>query len=542
MAAVLAPAPDRPLTVEECKALLSSRTWRMNNLYWIQDAAGNTVRFQMNAVQAKLDAQLHNRNIVPKSRKHGITTWACLRALDTALFRAGSSSGIVAHLKELAIEFFGKILFAYDRLPEWLKQGVPIIKRDMNGTLELANSSKIHVSVSHRGGTLQFLHVSEYGPLCALTPKKAEEVRSGALNTVMEGVDAIVTIESTAYGSTGDFADKVKDAEKLQNEVKAGRSILTTMDYKLHFFAWHEDPRNTMNPVGVVISTKDEQYFQTVEALCGTKLSLGQRAWYIKKREEQKDLMQREHPSTLAEAFNASIEGAYYVKEMAACRALGHIHGNIPFTKGVLVDTFWDLGVNDCTAIIFHQYVALEHRFLLAYSMSGMGVEHYSQYLDDQAKERGWKYGIHHLPHDATNKSLMSPQLSPFGKLSLMRKGEHCIVVPRVERVMDGIRETRTKMGTDVNGVMASNVHFDEVGCGSQDPVGAGQPRRLGLIEALDRYRKRWNTTTQTWSDEALHDESSNFADAFRQWGQGWRAPSHRTAAQTVVPRGRSPA
>src|SRR3546814_8130596 len=63
--------------------------------------------------------------------------------------------------------FSGKILFAYERLPNWLQAARPIVRRDMSGELEFSNGSKIYVSLSHRSGTLQFLHVSEYGPMGA---------------------------------------------------------------------------------------------------------------------------------------------------------------------------------------------------------------------------------------------------------------------------------------------------------------------------------------------------------------------------------------
>ncbi|NUS39395.1 MAG: DNA packaging protein, partial [Lysobacter sp.] len=72
------------------RAKLSSRRWRLNNLYRIVDKDQNEVTFQLKDVQQELDEGLHHRNVVPKSRQHGITTWACIRALDTALFKKNS--------------------------------------------------------------------------------------------------------------------------------------------------------------------------------------------------------------------------------------------------------------------------------------------------------------------------------------------------------------------------------------------------------------------------------------------------------------------
>lgn len=51
-----------------------------------------------------------------------------------------------------------------------------------------------------RSGTLNYLHISEYGKICAKFPDKAREIRTGALNTIQAG--QIAWIESTAEGPT----------------------------------------------------------------------------------------------------------------------------------------------------------------------------------------------------------------------------------------------------------------------------------------------------------------------------------------------------
>ena len=66
---------------------LGDRWWRLNNLYYITDKFGRRVQFKLNEVQADLDDNLHTLNLALKSRQHGITTWACIRALDMALFK-----------------------------------------------------------------------------------------------------------------------------------------------------------------------------------------------------------------------------------------------------------------------------------------------------------------------------------------------------------------------------------------------------------------------------------------------------------------------
>ncbi|NEU36364.1 DNA packaging protein, partial [bacterium LRH843] len=72
----------------------------------------------------------------------------------------------------------------------------------------------------------------------------------------------------------------------------------------------------------------------------GIALSPGQRAWYARKAEQQRDRMMREFPATPDEAFAASIEGAYFGREMARVRAEGRIT-TVPHEPGLPVNTFW---------------------------------------------------------------------------------------------------------------------------------------------------------------------------------------------------------
>ena len=75
-------------------------------------------------------------------------------------------------------------------------------------------------------------------------------------------------------------------------------------------------------------------------------------------------------------------------------------------------------------------------------------------------------------------------------------------IVDRTENVLNGIQQTRM--------ALAGNVYMDEQNCADG-------------IAALDNYRKRFNSTTESYTDEPLHDRYSNYADAIRQWAQGHR-------------------
>ena len=61
------------------------------------------------------------------------------------------------------------------------------------------------VSTGYRGGTLQSLHISEFGKICRQFPDKATEIVTGAFEAVAK--ENTITIESTAEGREGYFYD-----------------------------------------------------------------------------------------------------------------------------------------------------------------------------------------------------------------------------------------------------------------------------------------------------------------------------------------------
>lgn len=195
------------------------------------------------------------------------------------------------------------------------------------------------------------------------------------------------------------------------------------------------------------------------------------------------------------------VRGAWYQNEMARMRQQGRIT-NVPHLTGQPVNTFWDLGWNDTTTLVFHQRAALQDRFIHSYENSGEALEHYAAYLIRLSAERGYVYGTHYLPHDAANKSLQTGK-SALDLLRTLLPGHRFVVVPRVEHVPIGINQTRSAMS-------AAWIDADEC---------------VGLIAALDAYRKKWDERAEVFREEAVHDRYSNYADAFRQWGQGYVAP-----------------
>jgi hypothetical protein len=215
---------------------LGNRAWRLNNLYTCQTKEGKIVPFRLNWAQASLLDGLHNSNLILKARQLGFTTFIQLFLLDACLFNSNIRAGTIAHrLDDARVIFRDKVKFLYDSLPEQLKAARPII-RDSADELVFSNNSSIRVATSMRSGTLQYLHISEYGQLCTAWPEKAREVRTGALNTIQAG--QVVFIESTASGHEGHFYE-LCEAAQAKDRIGAP---LTALDFKFNFFPWWKAP------------------------------------------------------------------------------------------------------------------------------------------------------------------------------------------------------------------------------------------------------------------------------------------------------------
>lgn len=461
----------------------SDPRWRINNLYTIKDKSGSAIQFRTNWAQENFLDEMWYLNLILKARQLGFTTFIQLFMLDSCLFNSNTSAGVIAHTRDDAEAFFSdKIKYAYDHLPDGLRARIPATQ-DSAKSLAFANQSKIRVGTSLRSGTFQFLHVSEFGKVCAKFPDKANEIKTGAFNTVEAG--QFIFVESTAEGNSGEFHDMCDTSQKAAKEGRA----LTKLDFKFHFYAWWQDPSYSLDEAdtaATIITADDAKYFAQVEVEIGRGLTPGQRAWYVKKRQTQGSGMKREYPSTPKEAFEASVEGAYFKTEMDKAREQGRIC-NIPILNKP-VDVFWDLGVGDMMALSFRQTVGAEVRWIDYYENSGEGFEHYARVLN----EKGYIYGRHYFPHDGDHRSL--GMVAKTKREWAIEAGIKPIeVVPRISTEAAGIEASRSYLPQSF---------FDEKRC-------------QRLIQCLDNYRKDWDDKLGTWKDHARHDEFSHGYKSF---------------------------
>lgn len=507
----LVPLPTDALELARC---LANPEWRIFSgcLYKIMvkgdDQVGDdglleeadtfVLPFKPNRAQRRFLKRLWHRNLILKARQLGFTTLIAILWLDHALFNADQRCGIIAQDLEAAEAIFrDKVKFAYENLPEEIRVRFPLRKETAKEIHFGHNNSSIRVATSMRSGTIHRLHVSEFGKICAKYPDKAAEVVTGSIPAVP--TTGILVIESTAEGRDGEFFQMVQISEGQH----ASRKKLTPKDYRMHFYAWWQEPKYRLDSMTVLISREEHEYFDMVEGKVladlgeAIKIDPDQRAWYVatKKADFQgkEERMWQEYPSFPAEAFQISTAGNYYAKDMIELRKRGGI------TKVLVLDlpirTFWDIGNADGVAIWFHQELRGEERLINYYEAHNEDLRHYVAHL----RSLGYVFAGHYLPHDANHKRLGDYNKSTMEMLQDLMPGERFYIVPRITELITGIQQTRK---------LLKGVYFDEERC------------KLG-IQRIEGYRKKFSQADNRFTDQPdKANGCSEGADALRQLAQ----------------------
>lgn len=203
-------------------------------------------------------------------------------------------------------------------------------------------------------------------------------------------------------------------------------------------------------------------------------------------------------------SWQAALKGAYFAAELATARQQGRIT-KVPHNPALLVSTWWDLGMDDATAIWFTQDCGREIHVIDYYENNGEGLAHYRDVLDSYKLERGYRYDGHHGPHDLAVRELGSGTSRAETAAGM---GLPFTVVPRVAHKADAIQSARNLLG---------HVWIDETRCAQ------------GII-FLESYRKEWDDTRQVFRDKPLHDSSSHAADALMTLARGHTFAVEETA------------
>jgi hypothetical protein len=341
-----------------------------------------------------------------------------------------------------------------------------------------------------RSSTLNYLHISEFGKICAKYPEKAREIITGSLETVALG--QYVFIESTAEGSGGYFYSMCQKAQKHVGK-------LTELDFKFHFFPWWKEPSYIL-PEYIDPSKDMKEYFVSLESE-GIYLSGSQQAFYIKKYEVLEDDILREYPSTPAEAFKGSASGLVYGKQLLQLRADKRV-GHVPYDANLLVHTAWDLGFNHTTAVWYFQ-IAQDGsiRVIDFHQESNLSLQGHIHIV----KSKAYTYGDHIAPHDI-NRTDYGDGISWLSTAKDL--GIHFLVCEG-HKVIEGIDRVKA---------LFPRITIDSVKC------------EEGL-RMLDNYRYEWDERLARWSRKPIDDYATDASDAFRYMAVGLNKISTSGAA-----------
>ena len=194
-------------------------------------------------------------------------------------------------------------------------------------------------------------------------------------------------------------------------------------------------------------------------------------------------------------SFESPLQGAYFASQIRQLTKQERIR-ELPIDPLLPVDTSWDLGMDDQTAIWFIQRNRDEYRVIHYFECNSEGLGFYARYLKTWAAENGVSYNKHYAPFDIQVRDLSADGKSRREVAAQL--GIKFTVVPR-HAVEDGIEEVRNLLPL---------CYIDPIRCGRG-------------YDGLKSYCKEWDSDHQTFRNRPLHNWASHPADAFRQYAMG---------------------
>jgi phage terminase large subunit len=191
-------------------------------------------------------------------------------------------------------------------------------------------------------------------------------------------------------------------------------------------------------------------------------------------------------------SWEGGMEGAYYTSEISDL-LVSDRYGQYPHDPRKRVNTYWDIGINDQTSIIFTQEGSDGNPIIIDFEVGrNRSIESWIKEL----REKPYDYYDHWWPHDGNHREQFT------GKRKSESAAELGFHVQRVEGISieDGINASRAILRT---------AKFNK-------------PKVQKLIDGLQAYRKVYDDKMQRFKDNPLHDWSSDIADSFRYLSVSW--------------------
>jgi len=200
----------------------------------------------------------------------------------------------------------------------------------------------------------------------------------------------------------------------------------------------------------------------------------------------------------------ANIEGAIYNDVLIKIENAKQLT-RVPYDPSLAVNTAWDLGVSDHSAIIFFQQLGRAVNIIDYYEERGQGLPHYVQIL----KSKDYIYNNHYAPHDieVTDFSNGRTRREVAYQLGIRFK-----VIPKIS-LEDGIHAVS---------MLLPRCWIDTDSCKK-------------LIDALRHYHRKYIDKNRVFRSKPVHDWSSHACDAMRYLALGLQEINTRQSAPQSV-------
>lgn len=212
--------------------------------------------------------------------------------------------------------------------------------------------------------------------------------------------------------------------------------------------------------------------------------------------EQEKRELIREHGEAIGNmmfeqeymsSFDAAVIGSVYAKEMREVEQAGNI-GDVPYDPSIKVDTAWDIGMRDATAVWFLQRKGGRVHAIDYEEEVGIGLPGFAKILQG----KNYVYGRHFGPHDTDVDEWGTANTRIETAQGL---GINFVVAPKLRR-SEGIDATRRLLPL---------MKFDRKNC------------ERG-IACLQNYRYKYDEKRKIMSTEPEHDWTSHGSDALRTY------------------------
>lgn len=213
-------------------------------------------------------------------------------------------------------------------------------------------------------------------------------------------------------------------------------------------------------------------------------------------------------------SFDAAIPGSIWGDCVEKAERSGRVL-DFDVSHEIPVDTGWDLGRTDDTAIWFRQILGRDINVIDHHSSNLKDIDFYVSLLLSKRKELGINYGTHWLPHDARPRTLAAG-----GKSILQQFHDAAKLAPELGRFAISPRLDRQE------GIAAARKTF---------PYCRFHKTRCDKgLESLRHYHREWDPELRIFTDNPLHDWSSHDADAWRTLSLTWKFARPKDPASPV--------